>query len=34
MTNQSKPPREMSDDDFIRMLMPGLPKPPASGGGK
>jgi hypothetical protein len=34
MSGQRKPPKEMSDDDFIRALAPTLPKPPVSGGGK
>lgn len=31
---QNKPPRELSDDDFVKLLGATLPKPPVSGGGK
>lgn len=33
-SNQSKAPREMSDDEFVKALGDLLPKPPVSGGGK
>jgi hypothetical protein len=35
MTSQNKKsPREMADDEFVKVLGALLPKPPVSGGGK
>lgn len=33
-TQQSNSPREMSDDEFIKLLGATLPKPPVTGGKK